>query len=449
MNSSKKVDVVVVGSSIAGLLSAAAAASAGTEVVVIDRRRRPTQGASIAPQGRFPHVLLAGGVVALESLLPGIVTELLDEGAQPARATSGLWWAGGIRPAWESPHVIPLARRAQIEAVIRRRVEALPGVSIRYETRAAGLVRTGDHVHGVELDDGRLLADLVVDAAGRGSHLDQWLERLGWAPLRTEEQRINLSYAAVFVEDAIGCLGSSNWVVVQNRPPRWPRIGLTIRVDPTTWGVVLAGYHGDEPPPDLDGLRAFAQTLPIDHVATVLDHADDDTEILRHRIPTSRRRRLNYRGLPSGLVVVGDSLCSFNPVFGQGMTVAAQQALALNQHLTAPGRRSASTARLQRRIERPANEAWTAATTLDADHPDSTGVRPNPVQRRYMHAVIDAATRNATVARDLDRVASLTAPGSSLLRPAPMARVLTHSRSMPITTTEPSIRRPKKAQVAR
>lgn len=449
MSSSQKVDVVVVGASVAGLLSAAAAASAGTEVVVIDRRSRPGQGSSIAPQGRFPHVLLAGGVVALESLLAGIVAELLDEGAQPARSTSGLWWAGGVRPAWKSPHVIPLARRAQIEEVIRRRVEALPGVSIRYETRAAGLVGMNTHVQGVEVDDGRLLADLVVDAAGRGSHLDQWLERLGRARLRTEEQRIDVSYAAVFVEDTIGCLGSSNWVVVQNQPPRWPRIGLTIRVDPITWSVVLAGYHGDDPPADLDGLRAFARTLPIDHVATVLDHADDSTEILRHRIPTSRRRRLSSRGLPSGLVVAGDSLCSFNPVFGQGMTVAAQQALALRQHLAAPGWRSASTARLQRRIERPANEAWTAATTLDADHPDSSGVRPNPVQRRYMHAVIGAATRNATVARDLDRVASLTAPGSSLLRPGTVARVLSGRRSMPDPATEPSVGRQQKECVAR
>lgn len=439
MRSSQNADVVVVGASVAGLLSAAAAAGAGARVIVLDRRNRPAPGASIAPQGRFPHVLLAGGVVALESLQPGIVSDLLDDGAQPARSTSGLWWAGGIRPQWESPHVVPLARRALIEEVIRRRVEALPGVSVRYRTRAAGLAGDRRQVRGVESDDGLLPAGIVVDAAGRGSHLERWLEGLGDVPTQVEEQHIHVSYAALFVRDMRGCLGPLNWVVVQNQPPRWPRIGLAIRVDPITWGVVLAGYHGDEPPADVDGLRAFAQSLPTDHVATVLDHAGRDTEILRHRIPTSRRRRLDHRRLPPGLVVVGDSLCSFNPVFGQGMTVAAQQALAVGDHLATHPGAPVRTAILQRRVNRLATEAWTAATTLDADHPESTGVRPNPLQHRYLRAVIAAATRDATVARELDRVAALTAPGSSLLRPGTVVRVLAQRRSAPHAAAESSL----------
>lgn len=446
MHPNDKVDVVVVGASVAGLLSAAAAASVGARVVVLDRRDRPAPGASIASHGRLPHVLLGGGVVALESLLPGLVSELLDDGAQPARSTNGVWWAGGIRPTWESPHVIPLARRAVIEEAIRRRVEALPGVSMRYGTRVTRLAGDGDRVHGVEADDARWSADLVVEAAGRGSHLDRWLDAAGWAMSDVEEQHIDVSYAALFVRDAVGCLGATNWVVVQNLPPRWSRIGLAIRVDAETWGVVLAGYHGDMPPTDLHGLRSFAGTLPIDHVATVLDLADGDTEILRHRIPTNRRRRLGRRRLPSGLVVVGDSWCSFNPVFGQGMTVAAQQAVALRHHLRTHHATPARTGPLQRRINRPATEAWVATTTLDAEHAESRGPRSNPVRRRYLHAVIEAATRDATVARRLDQVAALTAPGSSLLRPGIATRVLARRRAAP---TEPISSTSQKERVSR
>lgn len=420
--------MVVIGASVAGLLIAAAAAAAGANVVVVDRRDRPRAGASIAPQGRFPHVLLGGGVVALESLLPGIVAELVDLGAQPARSTSGLWWAGGIRPTWTSPHVIPIARRSLIEDVIRRRVEALPGVTIRHRSRATGLATDRRRVCGVDLDGGCQPADLVVDAAGRGSHLDRWLDAAGYPRPRITEQHIDVAYAAVFVADPVGCLGELNWVVVQNLPPRWPRIGLAIKVDPVTWGVVLAGYHGDVPPPDLGGLRSFAASLPTGHVAAVLDRADESTEILRHRIPSSRRRSTGPGRLPPGLIVVGDSLCSFNPVFGQGMTVAAQQALAVRRHLTNSPTSGLRTGALQRRVNQPAAAAWTAATTLDAGHPKSRGVRPNPLLARYQRAAMEAAVCDASVARQLDQVAALVAPGSSLLRPGTVARILTRRR---------------------
>lgn len=427
MQHDNRPQVVVVGASLAGLLAAAGAAAAGGEVTVIDRRGRPPEGASIAPQGRFPHVLLGGGVVAFESLLPGVVAELLALGAQPGRSTSGLWWAGGIRPTWSSPHVIPLARRALVEQVIRRRVEALPGVEVRYRARATALVVERGRVRGVELDGERLVGDIVIDAAGRGSHLDRFLGSAGFSPLGLEEQRIDVAYASAFVADPDAILGPLNWVVVQNLPPQWPRIGLAVRVDPTTWGVVVAGYHGDEPPPDLDGVKSFAGSLPVEHVARVLDRADGGTEILRHRIPSTRRRASIAR-LPPGLVVLGDSLCSFNPVFGQGMTVAAQQAVAVRRELLGARTGLPATGRLQRRLTRPAAEAWAAATTLDAGHPKTQGVRPNRIVARYQLAVMRAALRDKETARRLDRVAALVAPGSALFRPGTVARVLYENR---------------------
>ncbi len=416
-------DVVVAGGGFSGLLAAAAVARAGRRVVVFERRDRPDAGISIVPHGRFPHNLLAGGVRSLESLLPGIVGELVASGAQLAGPTTGHTWSRGRRLSKPIEARIPLSHRAVIESVVRQRVEADPMVTFRYGTRVAGLRHRGGRVAGVDVDGGYQEADLTVIATGRGFVVDRWFDAAGLAPPSLEEQLIDVTYVACFVDHPSG-LGDHNWVVVQNLPPRWPRIGLAIRADAGTWGVVVGGYHGDRPAPGLEGMTAFARSLPDPTVARLLAHARPDTQVHTHRIRSNSRRRFDPKPATSGLLLFGDALCSFNPVFGQGMTVAALQASSLAAALGDERGEQRSNRELQALLNEPADEAWLAVTTLDGGYPDSTGVTDHRVLRHWHVLLADAATRDVVVAGQLDRVAALLAPARTLIRPTIVARSL-------------------------
>ena len=63
--------------------------------------------------------------------------------------------------------------------------------------------------------------------------------------------------------------------------------------------------------------------------------------------------------------MVGDAACAFNPVYGQGITVAAQQAVRLREHWGRPD--------LQRRLDRVADFRWSVATSEDLRQPTCEG----------------------------------------------------------------------------
>lgn len=443
--------VVVIGASMAGLLAAAAAATAGAEVIVVERRNRPDGDAAIVPHGRFPHNLLAGGVRALETLLPGLIVELEAAGAQLAGPGTGFAWCNGRRLNRPGPPQVPLTRRSTIEAVVRRRVETDSRISILYGSRAHGLSSDRSRVAGVKLEERMLRADLVVAATGRAGRLDRWITAAGFVAPTTESQRIDVTYVAAFIADTGRGPSHHNWILIQNSPPRWPRIGLAIKVDPATWGVVVGGYHRDRPTGDIEGMTRFASSLPHDGVQRLLESADPSEPVHTHHIPSSDRRRITRRSTIPGLVVMGDALCSFNPVFGQGLSVAALQAVALGRRI-AEGRVDdrAATWTIQRDLNRPADEAWLAATLVDGGYPQATGVARRPILRRYHNRLTLASTIDPVVGSQLDRVAALVSPARSLRSPTMIVRAFTAPRRRPspgLPTRRPHEHRPKRMEI--
>lgn len=414
-------DAVVVGGSIAGLLGAAALAGRFDHVTVFERKPCPEPGASLAPQGRMPHVLLLGGVEAIESLLPGFVEDLAAAGAVMVGSREGRWWNGGYRAAFDDPTLAPFATRVLVEQVIRARVGRLPNVDLRYGTDVGGLVGDSTTIRGLDVDGAPITAELVVDASGRNSHLDRWLEAIG-APVPTvDEVKVDVAYAGTIVE---GPDLPTKYLVCQSMFPDNPRIGLALAVEHGRWAVLMGGYHGDRPPTDVEGFRAFARSLAMDELGDLVDLLEPD-DILSYRFSSNRRRRYERLDLPSGLVPIGDTLCSFNPVYGQGMSVAAQEALLLQQAATSNG---LDTRRVVRRMAKIVDGPWRIAADADLGHPQTEGHRPpNPVDR-WILRVLAATTVDPAVARAMMRVTSLQDPPSALFRPGVVRKVVQATR---------------------
>jgi 2-polyprenyl-6-methoxyphenol hydroxylase-like FAD-dependent oxidoreductase len=428
---------VVVGASVAGLLAARVLADQVDRVTVLEQRPPPGPGVSLAPQGRFPHVVLGSGAIELERLLPGFAAELAARGAQVGTPSSGRWWNGGYRAtggpaARERAMTVPLASRGLIETLLRERVAATPGIELGYGVKVAGLAGSARRVTGVRLGTGAegagLAADLVVDASGRQSPLVGWLEALGVAPPTVEQVAVDLTYAVTFVEPPAWPLGPGiTYAVSQNLPPEWPRFGLALAVEGGRWAVLVGGYHGDRPPVDPDGFRAFAASLPAPDLTQVLAAAPAVGAIHTYRFRSSQRRRFErLRRLPAGLVPLGDTICSFNPLYGQGMSVAALQARALDRLLARYGPRDLPPRAAVRAFARVVDNPWQIAAGADFAYPETTGPRPpgGALVAGYLDRVLAATTADYTVNLAMSRVQHLLAAPSSLFRPPTVVRVL-------------------------
>jgi 2-polyprenyl-6-methoxyphenol hydroxylase-like FAD-dependent oxidoreductase len=430
----------VLGAGVAGLVTAAALSGSIDEVLLVDRDGRPAEGLPRrgVPQARHVHALLAGGAGAMDQLLPGFADDLVAAGAPAGDLGTAVRMrtAGGpLCPAPSGRRVVS-ASRVLIEDVLRRRVLDLPGVELVPAADAVGLQVDDGSVTGARVVTrgpaaaGRTLpADLVVDATGRGSRLGHWLAATGHEGLRWESLLLDLRYASIELglpQDALGPLLAS---VVAPSPGR-PRGASLSRIENGRWLLTLLGMCGHDPGKDRDAMLRFARTLPAPEIAGALAAGGEGAPLARFHFPSARRCRLDPSRLPSGLLVVGDALVSLDPIYAQGMSVAALQAVAVRDDLARRGRLPSRhrTQRLQREVSHRAGGAWTSSTGADLALPEVPGHR-SPVQRLligWMGRVQRCATRDPKVAARFLEVMSLLRPPSSLLLGATAGRVVLH-----------------------
>jgi flavin-dependent dehydrogenase len=379
MISSHQRDVVIIGASLAGLFAAAAAATAGARTMIIERDVLPDQPVPRkgVPQGRQPHVLLHRGLLAAEELVPGIRGDLLSHGAVPID-TGTIAWLGeyGWLPTWIPAYQTVSATRPLLEHLVRQLVCDLDGVTIREGVRATDLRRNARHWQVVCEEATVVQADLVIDASGRGSRLPHWLGELGIPVTEPLTIDAHLGYAC----RTYRCIGKPpiDIAVVIAATPQTGRGALAIPVEDGQWLIIAGGYGDRRPSRVVEEFDEFLATLPDPAIFDLTRHLEPVSDIAIHRQTGNRRNRYGKsRAWPAGLLAVGDAYCAFNPVYGQGITVAACQALlirdALKHDRTPAGHGPMETRRLQRRIGAAADLPWSVATTEDLRHPSSTG----------------------------------------------------------------------------
>jgi 2-polyprenyl-6-methoxyphenol hydroxylase-like FAD-dependent oxidoreductase len=427
---------VVVGASVAGLLAAAAVAEHFDQVTVIEREQLPPAGhhRAAVPQGKHVHALLPGGLAAIEQLLPRFEAELVAGGAVRCRSLRQmrLVFSGHelARDAAAATNV--LASRPFVEGHLRRRVLQLPNVTLVDGTSVQALVAgpDGTSVTGVRLASRVVAAGLVVVATGRAGQLPAWLAALGFPAPSEDELRVDIWYASRHLRIPDGSLGEDRLILVTPQPGRPRGMGLFAQED-GTWLLTLAGYGAEHrPPSDEGGYASFlASVAPADVLAAVTAGQALD-EIAIHGFPASRRRRYERLArFPSGVIAIGDAISSFNPVYGQGMSVAALEAVALRQAL-APG-----TDQLPRRYFRSAGAivdiAWDLAIGSDLSLPEVPGPRPlvTRLSNAWSERILQAAEHDPYVAEVFGSVTDLLAPPAVLVRPRFAWRVLRRSRA--------------------
>jgi flavin-dependent dehydrogenase len=274
-------------------------------------------------------------------------------------------------------------------------------------------------------EPGSVAADLVVDATGRASRATEWLARADLPVPGTERVDVDLGYASRTYRYRPDHLGGDLGVVVSTMPGR--RGGGAIAVEGGRWHVTLGGMLGDHPPTDHAGFESYAATLPVPDIHRLIVDAEPLDDPVPHRFTGSLRRYFERLGdPPDGFIVLGDALCSFNPLYAQGMTVAAQQAMALRECLREG--RDDLPRRFYARAAPLIDVAWQMSTNADLNHPGVRGRRTlrTRLTNAYVHRCHLAAHADPAVARTFMRVANLVEPATVLLRPATVARVLRH-----------------------
>jgi 2-polyprenyl-6-methoxyphenol hydroxylase-like FAD-dependent oxidoreductase len=463
--------VIVIGAGMGGLVAAHALRRHAARVTVVERDILPSQPAPRAgtPQGRHLHILQPGGLEALERLLPGFADALLARGATAVAAPSEILW---LSPAgWMQPHpggrkVMLSASRDLFEWVTRDLVLGRSSIDVRSGVEVAGLVVEGDRVVGVDVrprgaapsePTERLRADLVVDASGRRSHAPDWLAAAGFDRPAEELVDADLAYATRIYRRGHDDLGGWQGIFLQAKAPATTRMGVLFPIEGDRWMVTVAGINGDVPPTDEAGFLEFARGMRSPAIADAVERLEPAGPIVGFRRTENRRRRYeSLRGAPDGFVVVGDAACAFNPVYGQGMSVAALTAEALDgavdDHLARSGGDLAGVSvRLQALVARTNAGAWMSATGEDMRWPGTEGGKATAADRlvgRYMARVVAAATVDPVANTAFFRVVAMLAPPTSLLRPALAWRVLSRRHPAPPSTPPTPLSSPTPARVA-
>ncbi|MFE5033632.1 FAD-dependent oxidoreductase [Streptomyces sp. NPDC056683] len=439
---------VVIGAGLAGMLAAAALSGHVDEVVVLDRDELPDgpDHRRGLPQGRHAHLLMSGGLAAMEDLVPGVSMRerLLAAGAHEIPLGSGMLTltSEGWMHRWrhDGPRMITCSR-ALLDWVVRTEVLAHSKTEIR-TAQALSLTGTAHRVTGVRISsktpagdsatagEAVLDADLVVDAGGRGSRIVHWLEALGVTGIPERTVDSGLVNATRIYRRPEGAEHFPLTVLHANPYASRPgRSGMVLPIEGDRWMVSLAGTRGGEPPADPDGFLEYIRRLPDPILGRLVSGAEPLTDVhTSHSTHNARRYLEKARTWPEGLVVLGDALATFNPAYGQGMSVAAQGARTLSRELDRSGPAAPGLSRrVQRRVATVVEGPWATAVGQDVWYPETRGGAPKAADRlvtRYSRRLLKAATGSYQAAAALWDVSSLETGPSRLLRPSALLAAL-------------------------
>ena len=451
---------IVIGGSMAGLWAARVLANRFGSVQIVERDVLP-EGAEHrpgVPQSHQVHVLLMRGAEIMGEFFPGIIDDLVEQGAvrfdltgESRTKMSGHW----IDP-FDSGMMGLGVSRVLLESTLRRHLQRHDRVTFvdgarRWwgwqNQRAGASTACGYAAKPSATPSTRSTPILWWTPAGAAP-----TRRSGWASSATPRPKQKLSLpssatpvAAIDPAPALGAIG--RMMVVAAQPPYQPRSGILFPEENGTMMVMLGGANKDYPPTNEAGFLDFARSLDAEFGQTVAD-AEPITSIRGYR---RTENRLNgYDKLtrwPQRFVVLGDAYCALNPIYGQGMTLAALSATTLDEHLAGVESGDCTLDEVaqpfQRALAKTAAPAWEMATGADEMWPLTEGGREGLLvrfSRWYNHQLGAAMPHDRVIHKTFIEVSQLTKPTQALLAPGILWRILrsrVRNRSEPASTEEP------------
>ena len=433
---------VVLGASMGGLLAARVLADFFETVTVIERDELsddPVNRRGV-PQGRHVHALLPRGAHILAELFPGLLDELVAAGApvwNDGDLAKGYFsYSGhevlrsGVVAGDHQEMAMYMPSRPLLECHVRRRLQEIGNVTIRDGHDVSELTSTADRsrITGVRVASRaggvarELTADLVVDAMGRGAHTPTFLENLGYGRPPEDHITMHTTYVSQPLRIPPGTL--KELLALVSPAPGRPMGMFLVGYEHDTWIFTVFGMAGRESPRDLAGMLSFADEYAPAHLLAAVRTGEPLGPVVQHRMPSSQWRRYDkMRRLPDGLLACGDAICSFNPIYGQGMSVAALDAVALRDCL----RRGVTNLprRYFRATAKAIGVAWQTGATSDLAFPEVEGQRTAAmrVTNRLVDLVLTASESDTVVGTQFFRVTGLLDPPTRLLRPSFLYRV--------------------------
>jgi 2-polyprenyl-6-methoxyphenol hydroxylase-like FAD-dependent oxidoreductase len=440
---------IVIGGSMAGLLAARVLSDYFERVTIFERDVYPegTDPRRGLPQGHHLHALLGRGQEIIEEFFPGIREELIANGACVLDSGDEIIWRtpqGWGKPFHSGLKVLAFSRPF-LDWHVRRRLSLIENVEIVTGSEVTGLVTNSDRdgVSGIsfklhsrdgdEQEDAAefIAADLVVDASGRNSRAPQWLTALGYEPPRESIVNAFLGYASRTYarpnEDGEG----PKAIFLQAAPPDLTRMGIVFPIEGNRWMLTLCGGDRDYPPVDDQEFLDFARSLPNSLIFDIVRDAKSLSPIRSFRATQNRCRHYEaMRRFPGQFILLGDSVCAFNPVYGQGMTIAAMGALELNRTISQWKDLKFGdgfTRRFQKRLAKINSLPWALATNEDCRYRGTEGAS-RTLKARLMHAYLDRViaitTKDIKVRALWLKVFQMLKPPSVLFSPSVLLKVL-------------------------
>lgn len=434
---------IVIGGSMTGLLAARVLADHFDEVTILERDRYPESPQEVrdgTPQARHVHALLARGQEIMEQLFPGLDDDFAAIGmiAYEWGRDSLYLTAGGWLPRFHSGIITRLGSRTAVDYVIRQRLLRDYKVTIREGLAVDGVIASPDNsrVIGVKTTQRggartqeTFEADLVVDATGRGSKAIEWLTGMGYAAPEEITVNSHVGYATRWYEKPDD--PSIDWklLFMLARPPQLKRGAAIFEVEGNRWIATLGGVNKDYAPLDEAGWLEYSKSLASPAFYEAIKNAKPISDIYGYQRTSNHWRHFEkLTRFPDGFVVVGDAVCAFNPLYGQGMTMSALDALLLDRVLKArrfdsPGMSLA----FQRELGASLKPVWLMATGEDLRYPDTEGYKPDFMTRfmqRYMDHLAKLLPTDEALTLAFIDVSNLRKPPTALFTPPFIAKVI-------------------------
>lgn len=438
----------MIGASMAGLLAARVLSGYFKRVTLLERDRWPAdiENRKGVPQGRHLHGLQVKGAQILLNLFPGLDFDLIQAGAVRLDLSGDLLWYqyGGYKIRYNSGITVLCMSRPLLESYVRRRVLALKNITCLEQYEVNRLIANEDcsQVKGVKVKgvnkqrqieasrEETLEADLVVDASGRRSRTPNWLEALGYSKPEETAIKIGVGYTTRIFRQNAEFLPNAKAVFIPPTPPNGKRAGGLFPIEGDRWIVTLAGWLGDHAPADEPGFLDYAKSLASQDIYNAISRAEPLTDFMTYRFPSNLRRHYErMTRFPEGYLVMGDAVCSFNPMYGQGMSASAIEAEALDNCLKEQSRQNTVRGLAQdffKSVAEAISSPWMITVGEDFRFPGVEGIKPvgTDLINWYVANLQKTTLHDRETSRTFFQVVTMTHSPKKLFSPGVVLRVI-------------------------